>query len=107
MRRAGPQLVIAVHVPATTGSGYEKLAHRRTFARAMVSAAVAVHAKWVHVALGGVSTRPVVARIRPGVVAASQLADALDREVDVLRLMEATRRRAAIALVRRVAGRLE
>lgn len=55
------QLILAVRVPPTGGSAFERVAARTAFSRALVAVTVAVVGRRVRVALGGFHTRPFLA----------------------------------------------
>lgn len=107
MTRRPAGIILALRVPVGVSGAWEKVAHRRTFARAIAAVALARHAQSVHVAIGGIDTRPVMVRApRSAPGDAGAVAAFVEREMVAIQRLDEGHRRVVLALVRRAARRL-
>lgn len=100
------QVIVRVLVPRRPESTFEKVAHRRVFARSMVAVAVARHGRSMRVAVGGVHARPFVATLALSQMRESALESALLSTSAPLRQLDAVQLGLVVSLVRRARARL-
>lgn len=78
--RAAPppgSVMVALHVPTSTASWYERLGRRHGFCRATLSVAVAYHEGGTQIAIGGLAERPVLQSTVPPASPLSSLVDTM------------------------------